>query len=227
MGRNSKYTFEDKVKAVEDYLNGKRSVSEIMEDLSVKSSRSIRNWIEHYRQHGKEALLPVEKNQSYSSELKNRIVSEYLNGEGSVTELCAKYKIKGHRTLQHWISLYNSHIELRDYNPKSEVYMATARRKTTISERKEIVDHCIKNHRNYKETADKYDVSYSQVYNWVKKYDLDGDDGLLDKRGRHKTDDEVDALERLRRENARLKRQLEEKDRVAELLKKVKEFERM
>ena len=86
MGRNSKYTFEDKVKVVEDYLNGKRSVSEIMEDLSVKSSRSIRNWIEHYRQHGKEALLPVEKNQSYSSELKNRIVSD------RVAELLKKVK---------------------------------------------------------------------------------------------------------------------------------------
>ena len=39
--------------------------------------------------------------------------------------------------------------------------------------------------------------------------------------------DEVDELERLRRENLRLKRQLEEKDMVVELLKKVKEFERM
>ena len=34
-------------------------------------------------------------------------------------------------------------------------------------------------------------------------------------------------LERLRRENLRLKRQLEEKDMVVELLKKVKEFEGM
>ena len=42
-----------------------------------------------------------------------------------------------------------------------------------------------------------------------------------------KADDEVDELERLRRENLRLKRQLEEKDMVVELLKKVKEFERM
>ena len=42
-----------------------------------------------------------------------------------------------------------------------------------------------------------------------------------------KTDDEVDELERLRRENLRLKRQLEEKDMVVELLKKVKDFERM
>ncbi len=44
-----------------------------------------------------------------------------------------------------------------------------------------------------------------------KKYDASGEDGLSDKRGRHKTDDEVDELERLRRENMRLKRQLDEK----------------
>ena len=42
-----------------------------------------------------------------------------------------------------------------------------------------------------------------------------------------KTDEEVDELERIRRENLRLKRQLEEKDMVVELLKIVKEFERM
>ena len=49
----------------------------------------------------------------------------------------------------------------------------------------------------------------------------------MDKRGHHKADEEVDEPERLRRENLRLKRQLEEKDMVVELLKKVKEFERM
>ena len=38
----------------------------------------------------------------------------------------------------------------------------------------------------------------------MKKYDSDGDEGLIDKRGRHKLDDEVDELERLRRENVRL-----------------------
>ena len=105
--------------------------------------------------------------------------------------------------------------------------MAQARRKTTIEERKAIVDYCINHNRDYKSTAAKYDVSYSQVYSWVKKYDTDGEDGLTDKRGRHKTDGEVDELERLRRENLRLKRQSEEKDMAVELLKKAKEFERM
>ena len=105
--------------------------------------------------------------------------------------------------------------------------MAEARRKTTLEERKEIVEYCISHDRNYKETASLYDVSYSQVYSWVKKYDVNGEDGLTDKRGHHRADNEVDELERLRRENLRLKRQLEEKDKAVELLKKVKEFERM
>lgn len=105
--------------------------------------------------------------------------------------------------------------------------MADARRKTTIEERKEIVAYCIEHGRDYKGAASIYDVSYSQVYSWVKKYDSNGEDGLTDRRGRHKTDDEVDELERLRRENARLKRQLQEKDMLAELLKKVQELERM
>lgn len=105
--------------------------------------------------------------------------------------------------------------------------MAEARRKTTIDERREIVRYCIEHDHDYKNTASIYDVSYSQVYYWVKKYETNGEEGLTDKRGRHKTDEEVDELEKLRRENFRLKRQLEEKDMVVELLKKVKEFERM
>ena len=105
--------------------------------------------------------------------------------------------------------------------------MAEARRKTSIEERKEIVKYCIGHNRNYKETASAYDVSYNQVYSWVKKYVTNGEEGLTDKRGCHKADDEVDELERLRRENLRLKRQLQEKDMAVELLKKVKEFERM
>lgn len=132
--------------------------------------------------------------------------------------------------IRKWIRMYNATIELKDYNPKREIYMAKASRKTTIDERKEIVNYCIEHNRNYKETkgtAVLYDVSYSQVYSWVKKYDSDGEKGLVDKRGHHKIDDEVDELERLRRENVRLKRQLEEKDMAVELLKKVKEFGRM
>ena len=164
----------------------------------------------------------------FTREFKLEVVEEYMPGKVSVTEImCQIWHPCTCLHCENWISLYNANRELRDYDPKREVYMAEARRKTTLEERKEIVEYCIAHNRDYKGTASLYDVSYSQVYSWVKKYDANGEDGLSDKRGRHKTDDEVDELERLRRENMRLKRQLDEKDMVVELLKKVKEFEGM
>ena len=154
------------------------------------------------------------------------LVKKYISGEASSVDLAISM-ILSSGLLRNWIRMYNANIELKDYNPKLEVYMAKARCKTTIDERKEIVNYCIEHNRNYKETAALYNVSCSQVYLWMKKYDSEGEKGLIDKRGRHKLDDEVDELERLRRENVRLKRQLEEKDMTVELLKKVKEFGRM
>jgi len=118
-------------------------------------------------------------------------------------------------------------MELKDYEPKREVYMAEARRKTTLEERKEIVDYCISHNNDYKGAASRYEVSYSQVYSWVKKHRENGEEGLEDKRGHHKTDEEEDELERLRRENKRLKKQLAERDMLCELLKKVRELEGM
>ena len=176
----------------------------------------------------------------FTPEQKANIAKEYLDGFTSSIELAKKYNVNNytirrwaHRyeksgilAFLNWISCYNANRKFKDYNPKKEVYMAEARRKTTIEERREIVKYCLEHNRNYKETASNYDVSYNQVYTWVKKYDIKGEAGLLDKRGQHKSDDEVDELEKLRRENFRLKRQLEEKDMVIELLKKVKEFER-
>ncbi len=132
----------------------------------------------------------------------------------------AKYNISSRAVLRRWIQCYNADRELEDYSPKREVYMAAARRKTTIEERREIVTHCPNHNHDYKGAASVYEVSYSQVYSRAKKYEASGEGGLTDRRGRHKTDDEADELERLRRENLRLKRQLEEKDMAVELLKK-------
>ena len=188
---------------------------------------TLRHWIHAFKAQGPEALKPHNNNQRYSKEFKLKCVAAYLTGKGSYNSLTHKFCLRSSNQLKQWVIKYNSHQELKDYNPKQGVYMAKARRKTTIDERKEIVNYCIEHNRNYKETASLYDVSYSQVYSWVKKYDSDGEEGLVDKRGHHKLDDEVDELERLRRENVRLKRQLEEKDMAVELLKKVKEFGRM
>ena len=88
-----------------------------MVDLSIKSTRTIREWILAYQNGGIEAIFPVTANHSYSKEFKTEMVQRYIDGEGSVTDLCVRYGIPAHVTLQNWISLYNANRELRDYEP--------------------------------------------------------------------------------------------------------------
>lgn len=228
----SKYTADIKINACKDYLSGKYSHREVCEKYGIRYNSENRHsvieaWIRYFRKYGHSAFQKKRKKKSYSSAFKEMVVKEYLSGEGSLLDLCVKYNISGSAQLSKWVLLYNANKELKDYYPEREVYMAETRRKTTLEERMEIVEYCLVHCRDYKGTASLYNVSYSQVYTWVKKYDTLGAEGLIDKRGRHKPDEEVDELERLRRENKRLKRQLEENDMLVQLLKKVKEFEGM
>lgn len=228
MSRKAKYTVEQKVQAAERYLRGEASAAGIAAEMGMTASgeRRVHEWAGVYRENGIEGFHLMKGNRSYTTEEKQQAVEDYLQGKGSLEAISRKYHIPSESTLRQWIKVYNSNRELRNYNPKPEVYVAM-RRKTTLEERKEIVEYCLSHGKNYKETAAEYDVSYSQVYDWVKRYTKDRENGLEDRRGHHKADDEVDELERLRRENKRLKRQLEEQDMLVELLKKVKEFERM
>ena len=222
----AKYSTELKLEIVKEYEAGNGSYKSVAEKYGV-GEKSAKDWVRKYREQGELGLSARHGNSAYSAEFKVKCVEAVLRGEGSVDDIVAKYNISDRMVLRGWLKRYNANKELKDYDPKREVYMASARRKTTREERKEITEYCIAHRKDYKGTAAIYDVSYSQVYTWVKKYLAKGEEGLVDKRGHHKTDDEVDELERLRRENLRLKRQLEEQNMVVELLKKVKEFEGM
>ena len=220
----SPHTPEWRAMIAQEYIAKAGSSYDIAAKYGVNSKTVVR-WAQRYKVQGLNAFIRGTGNTHYTSDFKMICIELYISGELSIDEIVAKYNISSNYVLREWIKRYNANRELKDYRPKREVYMAEARRKTTIDERKEIVEYCINHNRNYKDTAALFNVSYSQVYSWVKKYDANGDEALSDKRGHHKTDDEVDELERLRRENLRLKRQLEEKDMLTELLKKVKEFE--
>ena len=165
------------------------------------------------------------RNNAYTKEFKEIVVQEYLNGEGSLEDLAIKYDIPSSETLRKWIISYNSHEELKDYDSKGDVYMAKSR-KTTLEEKNEIVQYCLDHNKEYKLAAEHFDVSYAQVYQWVQKYLKSGEDGLIDNRGKRKDESQLSELERLRRENERLKRQLELKEREEIILKKLQEVER-
>ena len=219
-------TPEFKIQLCEKYLSGEGSYQSLATEHGIGATSLIR-WVAKYREQGAACFYRLPGNARYPKEFKAQCVKAFLSGQGSAYDIAAKYNISNDSVLRKWIVQYNAHMELKDYDPKREVYMAEARRKTTLRERKEIVGYCVEHNKDYKGTAALFDVSYSQVYSWVQKYEQQGEDGLADRRGHHKTDEEVDELERLRRENKRLKRELEESNMLNALLKKVKEFEGM
>lgn len=57
-------------------------------------------------------------------------------------------------------------------------------RKTTVEERVEIVNFTIAHEKDYQAAVEKYGISYQPVYSWVRKFEKDGSQGLLDRRGK-------------------------------------------
>jgi transposase-like protein len=87
-------------------------------------------------------------------------------------------------------------------------------------ERIEIVKYCIEHRNNYAETAQKYQVSYQQVYTWTTKYENEGVEALLDRRGKRKNKSEMSELEKLKAQNKLLEAQNSRQQMEIEFLKK-------
>ena len=124
-----------------------------------------------------------------------------------------------------WIKKYNSHKTFKSHNKQGDRIMTNGR-KTTYEERTEIVAFCISNNDDYQATADKFKVSYQQVYAWVRKYEANGYEALMDRRGKRKEAAELTESEKL---SAQLKLIEAENRRLKmenDFLKKLKEVER-
>ncbi len=164
------------------------------------------------------------KNKKYSKELKMQAVQDYLTGKGSLQEICKKYNILSDRQLRNWIKWYNGHKEFKERSSaKGEIYM-TKGRKTTQEERAEIVAFCIEHGKDYGLTVETYNVSYQQIYAWVRKYEEKGVEGLTHRRGKAKPESELTEEDRLRQENKILQAKIKDQEMEIALLKKLREL---
>lgn len=215
---------EEKLRAVHEYLQGVLSLRDIALKYGVGDS-SVRKWIAKYNAGGDAALLPNHTKKHYSKSFKQEVVRAYLAGEGSYSELCDRYNIPSFTTARKWVLEYNDCSTIRGSETGGTTIM-TKGRKTTYEERIEIVSFCIENHKDYQLTVDTYQVSYQQIYSWVKKYESQGVEALTDKRGRTKPEAEMTELEKLRAENRLLKAQNKRQEMEMAFLKKLDEIER-
>ena len=225
MSRKYKIAFEIKVKYVQEYLAGKKIVSDICEELNITKG-AFYMWVSKYNLNGTEGLRPTSKNTRYSSQIKSFAVEDYILGKGSLLEICRKYNISSDSVLRRWIKRYNnSHKQCKSHSTKENKIMAKGR-KTTYDEKIEIVAFCIENNDNYQLTSDKYKVSYQQVYTWVRKYKDHGQKSLIDNRGKSKISNEMSDSQKLMNQIKLLEAKNKRLEMENEFLKKLEEIER-
>jgi transposase-like protein len=223
MSHKGKATAEEKLRIIELYLAGKVGRTEAGNIAGVDGA-TIRRWASRYKTDGPAGLLPKECNRKYSKEIKIAAVLDYESGHVTMQDICEKYGIQDPRQLGNWIKVYNRH---EDFKIQSGGSHMTKGRDTTAEERIEIVKACITSGNDYGGTALKYQVSYQQVYTWMKKYREMGEAGLEDRRG-HRTGTLPSRTpeEELRDRIAQLEREKYYLEMENALLKKVKELER-
>ena len=211
----------EKIQWVEKIIQNKESIRSVASKTGVHHS-SIDNWVRNYKSIGREAFFRKGWTKRSSAE-KEAAVVDYLAGKGSLRDICAKYKITDTYQLRRWIKQYNGHEELKD---SGGTLIMTKGRKTTFEERVEIVQYCIKHNHNYTETAEKFSISYQQARNYTVKYEEKGVEGLQDRRGKRKSQDEMDELEKLRAEVKILRAEKKRAEMEISFLKKLEEIER-
>jgi transposase len=189
--------------------SGEISVNAASQRMGV-ATNTIKDWRRNYQRFGYAGLERRSGNRTYWEELKLQAVQAYLNGEGSGNDIIKKYGIASRTQLRDWITKYNRHSSLKTH--KGRATAMTKGRATTWKERIEIVQYCLANGHDYQKASEQYQVSYHQVYQWVKKFEAGGPEALADGRGRAKAPEELTeadlhklAMKKLEHENERLR----------------------
>lgn len=223
LGRNTKYSIEEKLNVINEYQNGRSSINAIAQRLEVSWS-IVNRWIKNYEAMGMSAFTTT-CNKRYSPKDKEQAVCEYLAGKGSLGEICKKYKIRSDSQLRNWIKKYNSHEGQKSFKP-GETTIMTKGRTTTFGERVEIASFCIAHNHNYIEASEQFQVSYQQARNYTIKYEQFGINGLQDNRGKRKSEDSLSEIEKLKAELKLEKAKRLKAEMEASFLKKLDEIER-
>ncbi|HLR22624.1 MAG TPA: helix-turn-helix domain-containing protein [Pseudogracilibacillus sp.] len=226
MRSNSKHSSEQLERYIKMYLDEGRSHSELTKANGLLLNKSTFNKkVLKYQEHGLAGIQTRRKNNHYSKQFKESLVKEHIDKGVSASKLAHKYNILSHGTVRKWIIKYTEGKGLKNYSPKPEVYTMKSR-KTTHDEKIKIVKSYLANNLSYKDTAEKYQVSYNNVYSWVQKYKKHGPDGLIDGRGRGKPDKIQTDEEKIRTEIEALKARNEYLETENAALKKLEKVER-
>ena len=182
-------------------------------------------WRHRYELYGIEGLEIRTQNKSYSADIKIQAVQDYLSGNGSQRQIIDKYKISSRTQLMRWIQKYNNHSSFKSNKGGGNPAMIKGR-PTTWQERIDVVLYCLSRNFDYQGTSQNFQVSYQQVYQWVKKYESGGVNALRDGRGRKRELGELSETDKQKLDVRKLESENERLRAENALLKKLQELER-
>lgn len=223
----TKVNAKERLKAAEACIDGRKTVNDIIKEYGVERS-TVYWWINQYHSEGADAFFDIcEGNRRYSDELKHQAVKDYLDGKGSQSSICIKYKIRSKHQLRDWIKIYNSNGNFGSVKHSGGGSYMKKGRDTSQEERIRIAIECLECGKNYGEIALRYNVSYQQVRTWTLRYEKLGEAWLQDRRGQRKKDQAPRTeLEAAQIEIEQLKHKLYMAEMERDLLKKLEEVER-
>ena len=224
MGKRIELDGKEKEYLIQECLAGRMRMREAARRAGVGHS-TMHTWISRYRAEGASALCENGNAQrrTYSEEIRQKAVEEYLSGQGSSMAIAEKYKLRSGNLVLDWVKEYHRHRE----NRKETGGASMAGRKHTLEERVQAVREHLEDGKSFSELSARYGVTAQVVRNWVKRYQEMGVAGLEDRRGKRLASQTPRTTEEaLRIENARLERENYLLKMELDLLKKVNELER-
>lgn len=102
----AKYSFEFKVKVVNEYLNGEGSYPELCKKYNIPDMKPLRRWVAAYKEFGTDGLIRSRKKRTYTYEFKLHVVELYLTTEMSYQDIALKVGITNPPTICKWINDY-------------------------------------------------------------------------------------------------------------------------
>ncbi len=223
MSKRVKFSVDEKLYSINQVLQGRTSRNAEAKRIGI-SIGTLHDWLRKFEEGGSERLKELRTWTTYSEETKLCAVKAVIDGGESKLSVVKKYSISGNSVLNKWISKYTSGNEVKSTSKGRSKSRMTKGRKTDYKERIEIVQYTIAHELAYDKAIEKYQVSYQQVYSWVRKYQSLGQEGLKDGRGRKKSLEELTELDCLKLENKKLQAEKEHLEMEVAIQKKLQEI---
>lgn len=89
----SKYSYQLKIHAVQEYLSKECSYAEVCRKFDIHSKRKLITWVHEAQANGYESLAPRKTHHSYSLDFKLQVVNYYRMHELSTVQVAVKFNL--------------------------------------------------------------------------------------------------------------------------------------